>query len=133
MSVQQQLEVNLKALELLQQWSIWTITVAVTVIGALTFVLAQPVRHRERTLAAICFLALLGSVVTAVFLVSALPAVSYKILEPSGSTFFGVEVPGIYKLTYFGIPIWVLSTIQRTLFIISILTGAAFVWRRTRP
>jgi hypothetical protein len=124
---------QLEALKLLQQWSMWIITLSTAFIGLIGFAFKDLSNSKHLHSAKLCILFLLITVVLAVFLVGAIPAVIQK-LQPEivdNPVAFGTNARGIYGYQYLDfIPLWILISSQRITFLIGVFFGSRLVWLR---
>ncbi len=124
------IQLQLDALKMLQQWSMWIITLSSTFIGFIGFAFKNILTDTEKKSAKLCVSFLLATVVLAVFLVSAIPAVIQKLPVVVENPFFlGVNPRGVYSALYLDfIPLWVLISGQRITFLIGLFFGTRLVW-----
>lgn len=124
-------ELQLEALKLLQGWSIWIITVTSVFLGMIGFAFKNLHRDKARLAAKYCIIFLLLSLVVAVMLVGAIPAIVQKLHLITGDNIivFGANARGIYGYDYLDfIPLWLLVSSQRIMFLIGLSFGARLVW-----
>jgi len=122
---------QLEALKMIQEWSIWLIGLSTVFLGMIGFAFKNLNNRQERLAAKYCVIFSLVSVLVAVFLVGAIPALIQKI-EPAiydHFTYFNSNARGVYGLDYLDrIPLWMIVSSQRILFILSVLAGVRLVW-----
>ena len=126
---------QLEAFKLLQQWSIWLITLSIGFIGAAAFGFKGLLDTRSASYARWCLLSLVLTVFFAVWLVGAIPAEVQKItgtieITPVAFGFIGFTVRGIYGSLYLDcVPLWVLTSGQRVFFLFALFFGAMLICR----
>ena len=132
---------QLEALKLLQEWSIWLIALATGFLGVGGWTIAQnglSGSEIPKTLKR-CICSLVLSIIFAVFLVGAIPAQVQHItctfeecaVFPWGWP--GTTARGIYVSLYLGyIPIWVLVFGQRLFFLGALICGAHFLYQQLK-
>ncbi len=120
--------VQVEALKLIQTWSMWQVTVASGLLAALS--LGREARQRARTSKAAfaAALSLALTIVSAVLLSGAIPAVLQK-LGTSACPIYNVAaaVPGLYSCTWVGVPLLWLISAQRLAFLSAIACGVFFI------
>jgi len=124
-------ELQLEALKLLQDWSIWIITITTVFLGMIGFAFKNPNSKKARFAAKYCIVFLLLSLVVAVMLVGAIPAIVQKlhIVTEDNIILFKANARGIYGYYYLDfIPLWLLASSQRILFLLGLGFGARLVW-----
>lgn len=124
---------QLEALKLLQEWSIWLITISSAFLGLIGFAFKTIPDKRALSSAKYCIIFLVSTVFLAVFLVGAIPAVIQK-LQPVVSdnpVLLGTNARGIYGYLYLDfIPLWIMVSSQRITFLFGLFFGAKLVWLR---
>jgi hypothetical protein len=125
---------QLEALKLLQEWSIWLITISSAFLGIIGFAFKGIPDIKSLSSAKYCIVFLVITVVIAVFLVGAIPAIIQK-LQPvvtNNSVILSGNARGIYGYLYLDfIPLWLMVSIQRITFLIGLIFGARLVWLRS--
>ena len=124
---------QLEALKLLQEWSIWLITISSVFLGLIGFAFKTLPDKKTLTSAKYCIIFLMTTVFLAVFLVGAIPAIIQKLLPvvSDNPVLLGTNARGIYGYLYLDfIPLWILVSSQRITFLIGLFFGAKLVWQR---
>ncbi|MEP5765681.1 MAG: hypothetical protein ABJ308_13890 [Halieaceae bacterium] len=125
---------QLEALKLLQDWSVWIITISTAFVGFIGFALKELNGERQLHSARYCIGFLMLTVVLAVILVGAIPAVIQK-LGPEiadNPVILGANARGVYGYLYLDfIPLWLLVSGQRIAFLIGLFFGARLVWLKS--
>ncbi len=132
----QSVALQLEALKLLQQWTVWLITISAGLLGLMGFALKSLRGRFEVRAARIAILCHMLTVAVAVVLFGAIPDLVQR-LEPdtrSVSLLFGSEPRGIYGYDYLGlVPLWILVLMQRVAFFCGLLAMAVFAWVSISP
>ena len=130
------LTLQLEALKLLQQWTVWLITISAGLLGVMGFALKSLQGSRAVFAARAAILCHLVTVLVAVILVGAIPDLVQR-LEPetrSVSLLFGADFEGVYGHRYLDlVPLWVLVLLQRIAFFLGLAFMARFVWIAVGP
>jgi len=125
---------QLEALKLLQEWSIWLITISTAFLGMIGFAFKSIPDTKSSESAKYCIVFLVTTVFFAVILVGAIPAIIQK-LQPmvaENPIILGANARGIYGYLYLDfIPLWLIVSCQRITFLIGLSFGARLVWLRS--
>jgi len=116
-------QLQLEAIKLLQQWSIWLIGICSGLLTAGSFLTAKASASVTARDLKIMVVAMGITIVSGVFLVGALPAITQHIsvTAPLVEYPLGIKAPGIYSYKYLGfIPLWVLVSAQRYSFLVAV-------------
>jgi hypothetical protein len=128
------LVLQLEALKLLQEWSIWLITISTAFLGMIGFAFKGLSNAKELISAKYCIIFLIFSVVIAVVLVGAIPAIIQK-LQPivkDNPVLLVANARGVYGYLYLDfIPLWLIVSAQRIVFLLGLSFGARLVWLRS--
>lgn len=128
-----EIQLQLEALKLLQEWSMWIITLSTVFIGLIGFAFKNLDNRKEAMSAKLCISFLFLTVFLAVLLVGAIPAVIQK-LSPvitDNIVAFGANARGVYGYLYLDfLPLWLLISSQRITFVVGVLFGAHLVWQK---
>jgi len=122
---------QLEALKLIQQWSIWLITLSSAFLGLTSFAFREFQNPKSELAAKLCIGFLFATVVLAVFLVGAIPAIVQKLHTGINDhlVVMGANARGIYGYKYLDlIPVWLLVSGQRITFLVGIFFGARLMW-----
>jgi len=116
-------DLQLEAVKLLQEWSIWLIGICTALITAGTFLSTTAKFSVTTSEVKLACWSLGGTIFCAVLLTGALPAIVQQIdlkTIPKTHYLFGTA-PGVYSYRYLGfIPLWVLVALQRVSFLVAI-------------
>lgn len=127
------IQLQLEAIKLIQEWSIWLITLSTGFIGASGFAFRHLSNPKQIKAAKKCIIFLLITIVIAVFLVGAIPAIIQKIdSKISDHLIFGIfNAKGIYGYLYLDfIPVYTFIVSQRITFLIALFFGSKLIWLR---
>lgn len=130
-----EISLQLEALKLLQQWSVWLITLSTAFIGLIGFAFRDLADGKQIFAARSCIVLLLATVVLAVLLVGAIPAIMQKLQPEIADNLVGRvgNARGIYGYLYLDfVPLWLLVTAQRITFLTGLFFGCRLVWLRHR-
>ena len=128
-------QLQLEALKLLQQWSMWLITITSVFLSIIGYTFKNLSSKQSLNAAKYCIGFFFLSLVFAIFLVGAIPANVQKIgPEILDNEIYSIgNARGIYGLKYLGfIPLWVLSSGQRISFLIALIFGMRLVWQNQK-
>lgn len=126
-------QLQLEALKLLQQWSIWLITISSAFFGLASFAFCDLLDEKSALSAKLCIAFMFMTALFAVLLVGAIPAIVQKLHAgiSDNPVAFGVKARGIYGYLYLDfLPLWVLISSQRISFILGLFFGARVFWLR---
>jgi hypothetical protein len=127
-------QLKLEALKMLQQWSIWLITIASAFFGIASFAFRDARGNAPSVSAKLCIAFMFLTVVLAVTLVGAIPAIVQKLQAGIGDhrAVLGLgNARGVYGELYLDVvPLWVLVSSQRIFFLLGLFFGARLLWLR---
>lgn len=128
-----EITLQLEALKVIQQWSMWIITLSTAFIGAMGFAFKDMSDKKHIRSANYCIFFLLTTLVLAVILVGAIPSTIQKLAPEIKDNIvaFGANARGIYGYYYLDfIPLWLLISSQRITFMLGIFFGSRLIWLR---
>ena len=127
---------QLEALKLLQEWSIWLITLCTGFLWLVATSLKNNVNKKIAAYARYCVLFIILTMGCAVILVGAIPAQVQHItgvIEERPVFFEITTARGIYSSCYLDwIEFWVLVSLQRLFFLVALILGGRIMWLRTK-
>lgn len=127
---------HLEALKLLQQWSVWLITLSSGFLALTGYAFKEIKHQRELKIARLCIGFLIGSVFAAVILVGAIPAAVQNIetvVDKEINVGSLITIRGVYAYNYLDfIPLWILVAVHRWLFLFGMVFGTWLIWLRSQ-